>query len=41
MFRRMSGNRKYIISTRRMTKADELNYRNGLTGFRRRGMLQI
>jgi hypothetical protein len=38
--RRLSGNRTYIITTRRITLGDELNLRNGLSGFARdlRGM---
>lgn len=32
-FRKDSGNRTYIITTRRITSGDELKYRNGLPGF--------
>jgi len=32
-FRSDSGNRTYIITTRRITSGDEWKYRNGLGGF--------
>ena len=38
-FRKLSGKRTYIITTRRITSGDELKQRNGLAGLRGRGML--
>jgi len=37
-FRRLSGNRTYIITTSRITSGEEWKYRKGLAGLRRRGM---
>jgi len=39
-FRRLSGNRTYIITTRRITSGEELKKRNRLTGFLGRDIAQ-
>jgi hypothetical protein len=38
--RKLSGNRTYIITTRRMISGDELKYRNGLSSLRGLGIAQ-
>jgi hypothetical protein len=37
-FRKLSGNRIYIMTTSRITSGEELKYLNGLAGLRGRGI---